>query len=151
MMFSQAFGAGLRDGAEETRGRGHEQGGARDGDLQREVEIHLVAAINGLRKSDSVERLAWGLPVRAWYLAWCGDASGARADLDEALTMTLHGPMMLARADVLLTRARLFFRENGKRAAEDLASARSIILEHGYRRRDAELGDAERVMARPFP
>ena len=67
--------------------------------------------------------------------------------------------MPLHQADILLTRARLFFREaqypwaetpdgtpNGPK--DDLAEARRLIEKHGYHRRDEELADAEEALRR---
>lgn len=59
--------------------------------------------------------------------------------------------MPLFLADILLHRARLFFREKtypwpNTSAKADLAEARRLIEKHGYWRRKEELEDAEAVI-----
>lgn len=54
--------------------------------------------------------------------------------------------MPLFQADILLTRARLFFRAQPEEVKADLAAARALIHKHGYHRRDGELADAAAVI-----
>ena len=54
--------------------------------------------------------------------------------------------MPLYQADILLTRARLFFRDDLDTAIQNLAEARRLIEKHGYHRRDEELQDAEAAL-----
>ena len=133
-----------------------------------EIEAHLTAAVDGLRKSGNMDDLPRGLLTQAWYLAVTGDGAGARAALEEAWRIAEAGPMPLFQADVLLARARLFgmkSKELGVKSEElgvkseevgmkneeypwgsaraDLEEARRLIERHGYHRRDGELEDAE--------
>jgi tetratricopeptide (TPR) repeat protein len=105
----------------------------------------VEAAVDGLRRAGQVDDLPRGLLTRAWVLFLAGE-SGAAADLDEAWEVAERGPMPLLLADVHLYRARLFAREPRypwKSPRADLASARKLILKHGYLRRQEELEDAE--------
>ncbi len=56
--------------------------------------------------------------------------------------------MPLYQADILLTRARLFFCDDLDTARQNLADARHLIEKHGYHRRDEELADAEEALRR---
>ncbi len=47
--------------------------------------------------------------------------------------------MPLFQADILLTRARLFFRDDLAKAWEDLNEAKRLVNKHGYHRRDEEI------------
>ena len=110
------------------------------------VTAHLTAAVDGLRKAGTMHHLPRGLLTRAWQRQWMGDASGASLALDEAWEIAERGPMPLYQADVLLTRARLFFRDDLATARTHLAEARCLIDQHGYHRRDEELADAEEAL-----
>ncbi len=109
---------------------------------------NLDAAVNGLREAGMMEFVARGLLTRAWQRHLTGDAAGVAADLDEAWEMAERGPMPLYQADILLTRARLFFRDDLATARENLAKARDLIQKHGYLRRDEELEDAEEALGK---
>ena len=124
-----------------------------------DVAAYFEAALQGLRASGYQEELPRGLLARAEFQAWQGDTEGARADLDEAWQIAERGPMRLHLADIHLCRARLFgvqsvacrlknekpvYPWNSPQA--DLRAARQLIQSCGYRRRKAELEDAERVI-----
>ncbi len=111
-----------------------------------QVTSHLADAVDGLRESGDAWMLPRSLLTRAWQRQSIGDASGAASDLDEAWEIAERGPMPLYQADILLTRARLFFREDLATAKQNLADARRLIEKHGYHRRDEELADAEAVL-----
>ena len=106
----------------------------------------MAAAVDKLRESGRTDILPQGLLTRAWFRAVAGDRAGAKADLAEAWRIADGGDMGLYRADILLTRARLFFREEPAAARQDLAEARRLIDQYGYHRRDRELAMAEAVM-----
>ena len=107
---------------------------------------HLAAAVDGLREAGNMDYLPRGLLTRAWQRRLTGDEAGAASDLDDAWEIAERGPMPLFQADILLTRARLFFRNDLDTAQKDLAEARRLINKHGYRRRDEELADAEEAL-----
>jgi hypothetical protein len=96
-------------------------------------------AVQGLRAAGMTHHLPRGLLTRAWVRAVDGDPTGAKADLDVAQRIAERGSMRLHLADVHLHRARLF------RDRRALASARQLIEECGYHRRDEELRDAEQA------
>ena len=106
----------------------------------------MAAAVDKLREAGTMNHLPRALLTRAEIRAVAGDRAGAKADLAEAWRIADGGDMGLFRADILLTRARLFFREDRAGAREDLAAARRLIDEHGYHRRDRELAMAEAVI-----
>jgi hypothetical protein len=110
------------------------------------LTAHLTAAVDGLRAAGQMHELPRGLLTRAWQRHVLGNTSGASADLDEAWEIAERGPMPLYQADILLTRARLFFRNDLATARDNLAAARRLIAQHGYHRRDAELADAEAAL-----
>ena len=104
---------------------------------------NLTPAVVGIRESGDMQFLPRGLLTRAWQRALTGDAAGAVEDLDEAWEIAERGPMPLHQADILLTRARLFFRDDLAKAREDLKEAKRLVNKHGYHRRDEEIADAE--------
>lgn len=110
------------------------------------VHTRVEVAVNGLRQAGTMHHLPRALLTRAWLRTVEGDPAAARADLDEAQQIAERGPMRLHLADVHLSRARLFFRENLNEAREELKKARALIERCGYHRRDEELRDAEAVI-----
>lgn len=97
----------------------------------------LNQAVKSLRQAGQQDHLPRGLLPRAWWLFLSGRPAEAHADLDEAWEIADYGAMSLFKADILLTRARLF----ATRA--DLTNACLLIRQHGYRLREEELADAE--------
>lgn len=118
----------------------------------------VEAAVDGLRRSGDTNFIPRGLLTRSWLRVRQGDLTGAQADLDEAWEIAERGPMPLYQADILLYRARLFFREaeypwrnedgSPRSAKDDLAEARRLTEKHGYWRRKEELEDAEAVIGK---
>lgn len=123
-----------------------------------DVAEPVEAAMGELRYAGQIDHLPDGLLTRSWLRVRQGNLTGAQADLDEAWEIAERGPMPLYQADILLHRARLFFREathpwcnddgSPRSARDDLAEARRLIEKHGYWRRKEELEDAEAVMGR---
>jgi len=114
-----------------------------------ELNSHIAAALDGLRRSGNVTHVPMGLLTRACVRVIDSDVAGARADLDEAWDIAERGPMRLHLADIHLHRARLFFREKvypWKSPQADLAAAEKLINDCGYHRRDQELADAKRAI-----
>lgn len=124
----------------------------------------LSDAVNGFRKGGRTDHLPQGLLTSSVCHVLVGEFETAVAALDEALQIARRGPMPLFRADILLTRARLFgvgpvpaghsdgadTSDGGNRPypwdsspEADLKEARRLIVEHGYGRRIPELEDAE--------
>ena len=125
----------------EPRAEGGESGTL--GPCPSPLSRNIAAAVDGLRNSGDMMYLPRGLLTRAWQRQLTGDAAGAASDLDEAWEIAERGPMPLYQTDILLTRARLFFRDDLDAAKKDLAEASRLIEEHDYHRRDEELQDAE--------
>jgi tetratricopeptide (TPR) repeat protein len=109
-----------------------------------EAQSHTEAAVSGLRAAGSQHHIPRGLLTRALLRHALGDLPGAEADLKEAEDIAARGGMKLFLADLALTRARLF------RDPAQLAQARALIEECGYRRRLPELEDAE-AAAKDWP
>jgi|SRR5579883_3226216 len=106
-------------------------------------------AITQLRQAQNAKYVVRGLLARAAARrAWL-EFPACRADLDEAWDIAERGPMRLLIADVLLNRARFFFRQRPypwQSPADDLATAESLISDCGYYRRSPELA-AARLMS----
>lgn len=115
----------------------------------RTARRYLDGAVDGFREAGQQDYIPRGLLFRAWSRFLDGDATGARADLDEAWDIAERGPMRLHMADIHLYRARLFFSEKHypwKSPQDDLATAEKLINNCGYHRRDEELADAKKVI-----
>ena len=132
-------------------------------------------AVEGLRDSGNSEHLPRGLLARTAFRRSVGDWRGAARDLDEVEEIAEPGPMRLFLCDAALERARLAFacREAfaplnrlvddsppkldlpdaaesarlGKEARTNLATARQLIADCGYHRRDEELAELNDVDA----
>lgn len=100
-------------------------------------------AMTTFRNASAVDFVPYGLLFRSCILFVNRQLEESKADLDEAWEIAERGPMPLHQADVLLTRARLFFREDLAKAWEDLNEAKRLVNKHGYHRRDEEIADAE--------
>nr|VFJ64292.1 MAG: hypothetical protein BECKFW1821C_GA0114237_100569 [Candidatus Kentron sp. FW] len=98
-----------------------------------EIEAHLTAAVEGLRKAGVMNHLTAGLLTRVWYRMLTGDSDGAGADLDEAWEIATRGPMPLYQADILLLHAGLL------PDRRDTGTATTLIERHGYMRRIAHI------------
>ena len=115
------------------------------GPTPRALTEHLAAAASRIGESGQTEFLPLVMLAQAWS-RWATNPIAAVADLNEAWEIAERGPMPLCQADILLTRARLFFREDLVTAKSSLAEAGRLIKKHGYHRRDQELEDAETAL-----
>jgi hypothetical protein len=134
----------------------------------------VETAIDGLRAAGQLEQVARGLLVRTAFHRSVGDWDGAARDLDEVEEIAEPGPMRLNLCDVALERARLAFApivafaplngliddsppqpvepptEEGAKLVEEarvnLVTARDLIEQCGYHRRDEELAELEAVL-----
>jgi hypothetical protein len=135
----------------------------------------LDEAVERLRASGRNDYLPLGLLARAAFRRAAGDWDGARRDLDEAQEIAEPGPMRLYLCDCALERARLalarreaFAPLNGlveasppppalpdaataaglkEEARKQLDTARKLVADCGYHRRDEELGELDDVVA----
>jgi tetratricopeptide (TPR) repeat protein len=115
--------------------------------------LHLQQAIDGLRRAGTQHHIPLGLLARATLHIHTHDFAAARHDLDDTLTLATRCGLRLHEADAHLGLARLALAErNPAPAREHLATARRIVHETGYHRRDGELAalDAE-AAAMPEP
>jgi hypothetical protein len=138
-----------------------------------EVYVAFDNAVEGLRAAGQHHLLPRGLLARAAFRRSVGDWGGTARDLDDVLEVAEPGPMRLFLCDTALERARLAFAQleafaplNGlvddsprkldlpdapeaarlrEEATENLATARKLITECGYHRRDEELAELEDV------
>jgi hypothetical protein len=97
-------------------------------------------AVAALRAAGS-PKLATALLSRAWLLHALNDTDASAADLAEARLLAGRGNLKLVLIDILLTRVRLLHDR------QTLATARKLIDDHHYFRRQAELEDAEAALA----
>jgi tetratricopeptide (TPR) repeat protein len=114
------------------------------------ARVHIDAAASHLGSSATGLRPIY-LESRAWLRMLDGnDRNNAQSDLDEAWRIANRGSMVAHKTDILLYRARLFYRTTpylwqDSSPAADLAEARRFIQDCGYWRRKNELEDAERM------
>ena len=139
-----------------------------------QVELFLHEALEGLRASGQNDDVPRGLLAHAAFRRAVGEWDGAAGDLDEVEEIAEPGPMRLFLCDMALERARLalarreaFAPLNGlveksppkpsppdaaeakalmEDARKNLATARKLIEECGYHKRDEELAELEAVL-----
>ncbi|MEL7336438.1 MAG: hypothetical protein AAFN70_09595 [Planctomycetota bacterium] len=111
------------------------------------IPSSLSSAVDGLRQAGTTHHLPRGLLTSAVWHFLAGDTATSIANLDEAQQIAERGQMPLFTADILLTRARLFFQPSSDTSAstaypwpdssptQDLADARKIITDTHYHRR----------------
>jgi hypothetical protein len=144
-------------------------------DDARNAAASFDQAVEGLGASGSNNHLPRGLLARAAFRRSVGDWGGAVRDLDEVEEIAEPGPMRLFLCNMALERARLAFArleafaplcglvDDGpekpdlpdaaaaarlrEEAAQNLATARKLIADCGYHRRDEELAELEDVAA----
>ncbi len=107
--------------------------------------IQLDQAVDGLRQAGTQHNLPWGLLARAELHRVMGNTDRAQHDLDEVMTIAERGGMRLHEADCHLGFARLHLAMGDKgKARESLETAREMIKEMGYHRRDKEVKELEK-------
>jgi tetratricopeptide (TPR) repeat protein len=126
-----------------TLGRAHFS--AMDADACATALPFLRSAVDGLRRAGHLDDLPRGLMARAALYRLTGDYHLAQRDLDEALRIATRGSMRLHEADCHLESARLALatgdRDSASKAWE---TARAMVEEMGYHRRDEEVKEIER-------
>ena len=104
----------------------------------------LRLAVDGLRQAGDQTRLPLGLLARAEWARVAKQFDQARRDLAEAFTIAERGEMRLHLADCYLEFARLSLatgdRDSARKAWE---TAKVMIEEMGYHRRDGEVAEIE--------
>ena len=113
----------------------------------------INTAVSYLRQSSRLDFLPRGLLTRSIYhfLNPKTGSDSAFEDLEEAWDIADRSGMLLHKTDILLTRARLFFREKeyhwkDSTPQQDLQAAEKLIQKTGYHRRDQELVDAKKAI-----
>ncbi len=123
-------------------------------DLLSPAQHHLDRAVTGLREAGTQDHQPRGLIARAQLhrvqFQHSGDeafAQRSQQDLTEAAQIASRGPMPLHQADIHLEQSRLHHAQgNIKAARQSLSQARTLIQEHAYHRRDAELEGMEQML-----
>jgi len=111
------------------------------------AETHLNQAMDELRKAGRQDILPFGLLARAELYRVQGAFEKAQHDLNEAMTIAERGGMGLHKADCHLEYARLYLAMGEKeKAREHLATAREMIEQMGYHRRDGEVEELEAML-----
>ena len=107
----------------------------------------LGQAVNILRQAEMRDELVRGLLARAEFFRVKNSLSYARADLEEALLISVNGSMGLYQADCHLEYARLYLAEGEREKARGhLRTAKEMIGRMGYHLRDEEVGQLEREL-----
>lgn len=105
-----------------------------------QAAVHLDHAVIHLRRSGREDYVPRGLLARARLSRWLGESERAVQDLTEALYIAERGSMRLHECDAHLEWARYCMSiGNMDGARPHAASARALILNIGYARRNAEL------------
>ena len=109
---------------------------------------HLDEAVNRLRAAGFQHELPRGLLARAELHRRKGEFDLARRDLREVEKIARRGEMRLHLTDFRLESARVALAESDPTAArEHLATARQLVTETGYHRRDPELDEIAAQLA----
>ena len=110
----------------------------------------LDESVRRLHDAGRQDQLPRGLLARAELRRMTKDHAGAHRDLDEVMTIAERGGMRRYEADCHLGYARLAMAEEDRTTArEHLDTAKRMIQEMGYRRRDLEVAELEKELAQP--
>lgn len=112
------------------------------------ADSHVAQAVDFLRKANAQEFLVLGLLARAAFYREQGQFAAARRDLNEVLEIAERCGMRLFLTDYHLESCRLGLAENElPTAREHLDTARKLVAETGYHRRDREVQELEKLLA----
>src|SRR5262249_51701529 len=113
---------------------------------------HLDRTVEGLRQSGREDYVPRGLLARAAFQRLQGNRAAAAADLSEALEIAERGGMRLHACDAHLEGARLALQQSDTEAArKHVATARRLVNETGYKRREREVAWLEGRPLTPGP
>lgn len=122
--------------------------GERGGSDFKEMEESFEKALDNLREAAVLENISQGLIARAEFHRVSGNYTRGHFDLDRAMRSVTRGSMRLLRADCLLEQARLYLAEgNEVEAGAELSTAKAIIKQTGYHRRDKDVKEIEEALA----
>lgn len=109
-----------------------------------EAADFLQRAVDGLRQAGQLDYLPRGLLARAALYRLTGAYPQAQRDLDEALRIATRGSMRLHQADCHLESARFALATSDRATARKAwETAKAMIEEMGYHRRDGEVAEIE--------
>jgi tetratricopeptide (TPR) repeat protein len=107
----------------------------------------LNRAVDGLRQAGQLQELPRGVLSRASLYRLTGDYPMAQRDLDESLRIATRGSMRLHQADCHLESARLALAMGDRATARQAwETAKAMIDEMGYHRRDGEVAEIKAVL-----
>ncbi|MEM8950958.1 MAG: toll/interleukin-1 receptor domain-containing protein [Pseudomonadota bacterium] len=113
-----------------------------------EARRRLDQAVKGLREAGTMHELPRGLLARASFFCEVKEFTKSRGDLDEAMRIAERGGMRLFQCDAHLGYARVALAEKRHDdARERLKSAKTLVSECGYHRRDGEVEELEEALA----
>ena len=129
-----------------------------------QAKDYLNQAVAGLREAGRQDHLPRGLLARAHLYRKQSEFAKAWADLEEAWEIAERGSMRLFMADYHLEACRVLLAESergasgkgqkatgkAQEAREHLATAKKMIAEMGYHRRDPEVAELEKALADTF-
>ena len=116
-------------------GRAHQPGSA-------EAADHLDLAVSGLRRAGFLTHLASGLLARAAHFRHTRDFDKSQHDLDEVRILATRCGMRLHLTDYHLEQARLLLmQQRPEDAGAHYESAKKLVEETGYHRRDPEIAE----------
>lgn len=119
-----------------------------DGSDYGQAAEFLQRAVDGLRRAGTIHHLPRGLLARAELQRITGEYQRARADLDEAQRIAERSQMRLHLTDCYLERARLCLAQgNPALAREHFETAKEMVKQIGYHRRDRDLEEIARELA----
>lgn len=108
----------------------------------------LNQAVNWFRRAGVQDHVPRGLLARATLRRLQPDFDAARTDLDEAYEIATRSGMRLYEADCYLEYARLALAQNLRdQARTHFTTAKDMVAEMGYHRRDPEVAELERRLA----
>ena len=109
---------------------------------------HLGQATEHLRQGEQQDYVVRGALARAELHRGRGDFGAAQSDLEGAMVIAGRGGMGLHQADAHLEYARLYLAMGEpNKARESLATAKKMVGDMGYHRRDGEVEELEREVA----
>ena len=112
-----------------------------------DAACQLDQAVDSFRRAGSQDHLPRGFLARAELHRATGDLPAAERDLEEALAIAERGSMGLHQADAHLGYARLYVAMGERdKARLSLATAKKMVGEMGYHRRDGEVEELEREL-----
>lgn len=108
----------------------------------------LDEAVAGLREAGQLDDLPRGLLARAHLRRLTGEVAAARRDLDEVREIAGRGGMRLHQTDLALEETRLALSTGDPAAAATaLDTARALVAETGYHRRDPDIAGLTQALA----